>query len=145
MNAFHRQLREDGQAGQPYQFQVKINSRDTPQGLLIQPEVVPSQHSAPLPAGKACTAKANNSSNHGALTHCPYRFSLLLGAIWEHNYSEWAPARGNSSRHSWHFVSKAGWRNISCIYKKIICRHTAPRSPPPNPHPWWQNNQPDYH
>lgn len=46
------------QPGQPLKFQVKINSRETPQGLLIQPEVIPTQHSTPPPAAAAATDHA---------------------------------------------------------------------------------------
>ncbi|KAL8617088.1 hypothetical protein ACOMHN_014259 [Nucella lapillus] len=35
------------QPGQPLQFQLKINSRETAQGLLIQPQVIPTHRSAP--------------------------------------------------------------------------------------------------
>ena len=58
----NRPLREDVQAGQPYQIQLKINSRETPQGLLIQPEMVPSQHSAPPPPGRNTPPPGRNMS-----------------------------------------------------------------------------------
>ena len=79
---FHRPVREDGQAGQGYQFQVKINSRDTPQGLLIQPEVIPTQYSTPPPPGTSIhsevtgrdllklTHTASTRQDHAQLSKC---------------------------------------------------------------------------
>ncbi|XP_076446260.1 uncharacterized protein LOC143283780 isoform X2 [Babylonia areolata] len=49
------------QPGQPLQFQLKINSRETPQGLLIQPEVIPAQHSAPPPQDHAAFLEAERA------------------------------------------------------------------------------------
>ena len=120
-------------AGQPYQFQVKINSRDTPQGLLIQPEVVPSQHSAPLPAGKACTAKASNSSNPGALAHCPDSFLLLPEAIGEHNYWNELPLEATAAGTLDTFLCQRLGEETSAAFFSFYADLPTPISPLPTP------------
>lgn len=53
----YRQTVEVNLPEQPFQFQVKINHFETPQGLFIRPEIIPSPNLIQLPSSESLFCK----------------------------------------------------------------------------------------